>query len=176
MESILKVYIYKEGEKPILHQPVLKGIYASEGWFMKQLESSKKFVTKNPRKAHLFYLPFSSRNLEMELYVVDSHNHKNLIKFLKNYLDIIGSKYPFWNRTQGADHFLVACHDWVYFSQFLGFFSHFLGFLALLSLFSENAHLIFHIFLTIGCLLYEIFNTEIIGIRNFFTEERFFCI
>ncbi|WCJ29536.1 Exostosin family protein [Euphorbia peplus] len=112
MEDMLKVYIYKEGEKPILHLPVLKGIYASEGWFMKLLEGSKKFVTKDPRKAHLFYLPFSSRNLEMQLYVPDSHTHKNLIRYLKNYLDMIVAKYPFWNRTQGADHFLVACHDW----------------------------------------------------------------
>ncbi|KAF9662261.1 hypothetical protein SADUNF_Sadunf18G0034700 [Salix dunnii] len=64
MEDILKVYIYKEGERPILHQPLLKGIYASEGWFMKLLEANKKFVTKDPKKSHLFYLPFSSRNLE----------------------------------------------------------------------------------------------------------------
>ncbi|KAJ6698017.1 EXOSTOSIN HEPARAN SULFATE GLYCOSYLTRANSFERASE -RELATED [Salix purpurea] len=112
MEDILKVYIYKEGEMPILHQPLLKGIYASEGWFMKLLEGNKKFVTKDSRKAHLFYLPFSSRNLEIKLYVPDSHSHKNLIKYLKNYLDMISAKYPFWNRTQGADHFLVACHDW----------------------------------------------------------------
>lgn len=113
MEDILKVYIYREGERPILHTPVLKGIYASEGWFMKQLEGNKKFVTKNPRKAHLFYLPFSSRMLEETLYVVNSHSHKNLIEYLKNYLDMVAAKHPFWNRTGGADHFLVACHDWV---------------------------------------------------------------
>ncbi|XP_031373229.1 probable glycosyltransferase At5g03795 isoform X2 [Punica granatum] len=111
--SIFKrVYVYKEGEKPVLHQPVLKGIYASEGWFMKQMKASKRFVTKDARKAHLFYLPFSSRMLEEALYVPGSHNHRNLIQFLKNYLDLIGAKYPFWNRTGGADHFLVACHDW----------------------------------------------------------------
>lgn len=112
MESTLKVYIYREGKRPIVHTPVLKGIYASEGWFMKQLEANKKFVTKNPREAHLFYLPFSSRMLEETLYVPDSHNHKDLIEYLKNYVDKIAAKYPFWNRTEGADHFLVACHDW----------------------------------------------------------------
>uniref|UniRef100_A0A803QTB1 Exostosin GT47 domain-containing protein n=2 Tax=Cannabis sativa TaxID=3483 RepID=A0A803QTB1_CANSA len=112
MEQTLKIYIYKEGDRPILHTPVLTGIYASEGWFMKQLENNRQFVTKNPRKAHMFYLPFSSRMLEETLYVVDSHSHKNLIQFLKNYLDIIATKYPYWNRTGGADHFLVACHDW----------------------------------------------------------------
>lgn len=112
MEEMLKVYIYKEGQKPILHQPVLKGIYASEGWFMKLLEANKKFVTKNARNAHLFYLPFSSRMLEETLYVPNSHSSKNLIQFLRNYLDVIKGKHPFWNRTGGADHFLVACHDW----------------------------------------------------------------
>ncbi|KAL7159324.1 hypothetical protein ABFS83_01G019800 [Erythranthe nasuta] len=112
MEQTLKVYIYAEGERPIFHQPPLKGIYASEGWFMKLLKSSKRFVTKNPKKAHLFYLPFSSRNLEITLYVPNSHSRKNLIEHLSNYVEIIRSKYNFWNRTNGADHFLVACHDW----------------------------------------------------------------
>lgn len=115
MEKTLKVYIYKEGEKPIFHQPqaVLKGIYASEGWFMKHMKASKHFVTKKPKEAHLFYLPFSSRMLEEKLYVVDSHTHKNLIQYLKKYLDLISGRYSFWNRTSGSDHFLVACHDWV---------------------------------------------------------------
>lgn len=113
MEQMLKVYVYKEGVRPIFHQPVLKGIYSSEGWFMKLLEANKNFVTKNPRKAHLFYLPFSSRMLEETLYVPDSHSHKNLVKHLKNYVNMIAARYSFWNRTGGADHFLVACHDWV---------------------------------------------------------------
>ncbi|KAJ0247357.1 Exostosin domain-containing protein [Hirschfeldia incana] len=112
METKLKVYVYREGKRPVFHKPVLKGIYASEGWFMRQLKASKTFVTKNPRKAHLFYLPFSSKMLEESLYVPGSHSDKNLVKFLKSYLDMISSKYNFWNKTGGSDHFLVACHDW----------------------------------------------------------------
>ncbi|CAN0907183.1 Probable glycosyltransferase At5g03795 [Linum grandiflorum] len=112
MENMLKVYVYREGERPVFHQPGLRGIYASEGWFMKQMESYKKFVTRDSRKAHLFYLPFASRNLEEALYVANSHSHKNLIQYLKDYLDMVSAKHPFWNRTDGADHFLVACHDW----------------------------------------------------------------
>ncbi|KAL0698088.1 hypothetical protein Bca4012_054210 [Brassica carinata] len=112
METKLKVYVYREGKRPVFHKPVLKGIYASEGWFMKQLKASKTFVTKNPRRAHLFYLPFSSKMLEESLYVPGSHSDKNLVKFLKSYLDMISSKYNFWNKTGGSDHFLVACHDW----------------------------------------------------------------
>ncbi|KAL3844172.1 hypothetical protein ACJIZ3_001575 [Penstemon smallii] len=112
MEQTLKIYIYSEGEKPIFHQSELSGIYASEGWFMKQLEENTHFVTKNPNKAHLFYLPFSSRLLEETLYVPNSHSHKNLVQYLSSYLHNITTKYRFWNRTGGADHFLVACHDW----------------------------------------------------------------
>ncbi|XP_019192583.1 PREDICTED: probable glycosyltransferase At3g07620 isoform X2 [Ipomoea nil] len=112
MESILKIYVYKEGAKPIFHQPILKGLYASEGWFMKLMERNRKYVVKDPRKAHLFYMPFSSRMLEYTLYVRNSHDRTNLRQYLKDYSERIAAKYRFWNRTGGADHFLVACHDW----------------------------------------------------------------
>ena len=90
MECTLKVYIYKDGNKPIFHQPIMK----------------------DPAKAHLFYMPFSSRMLEHALYVRNSHNRTNLRQFLKDYTDKISAKYRYFNRTGGADHFLVACHDW----------------------------------------------------------------
>ncbi|XP_071730813.1 probable glycosyltransferase At5g25310 isoform X2 [Rutidosis leptorrhynchoides] len=112
MELILKVYIYEDGKRPIFHTPYLRGIYSSEGWFMKFMESSKQFVTKDPERAHLFYLPYSARQLQRTLYVPDSHNIKPLSFFLRDYVNKLASKYPFWNRTHGSDHFLVACHDW----------------------------------------------------------------
>ncbi|XP_055820539.1 probable glycosyltransferase At5g03795 isoform X2 [Solanum dulcamara] len=112
MEKTLKVYIYSEGERLIFHSGPMDGIYASEGWFIKLLQENKGFVTKNPQKAHLFYMPISFRLLKMTLYVPDSHNRTNIIQFLSNYVDMMAQKYPFWNRTDGADHFIVACHDW----------------------------------------------------------------
>ncbi|KAK2995014.1 hypothetical protein RJ640_012254 [Escallonia rubra] len=112
MDNMLKVYIYKEGEKPIFHQSILEGIYACEGWFLKLLEANKQFVTEDPGQAHLFYFPFSSRLLQLTRYVRNSHSRDNLIQYMKNYVDMLTSKYPFWNRTGGADHFLAACHDW----------------------------------------------------------------
>lgn len=118
MERNLKVYIYREGKRPVFHQPRLKGIYASEGWFMQQLKASQHFLTNDPNKAHLFYLPFSSQILGEVVYVRGSHSFTNLKAYLKNYVDLIKGRYPFWNRTQGADHFLVACHDWVCFTSF----------------------------------------------------------
>ncbi|KAL8214547.1 hypothetical protein R6Q57_003996 [Mikania cordata] len=114
MEKTLKVYVYQEGEKPIFHQPqaVLSGIYASEGWFMKHMKENKHFVTNNPKQAHLFYIPFSSRTLEEKLYVTGSRSRDNLVQHLKDYIHLIAGRYDSWNRTGGSDHFLVACHDW----------------------------------------------------------------
>ncbi|KAJ9536843.1 hypothetical protein OSB04_029576 [Centaurea solstitialis] len=112
MELILKVYIYPDGKRPIFHNPYLRGIYSSEGWFMKFMEASRQFVTKDPEKAHLFYLPYSARQLQRAIYVPNSHNIKPLSLFLRDYVNKLASKYPFWNRTRGSDHFLVACHDW----------------------------------------------------------------
>ncbi|KAM3266628.1 putative glycosyltransferase [Capsicum annuum] len=45
-------------------------------------------------------------------YVPNSHNLKPLSMFLRNYVNMLAAKYPFWNCTRGSDHFLVACHDW----------------------------------------------------------------
>uniref|UniRef100_A0A2P2J861 Exostosin GT47 domain-containing protein n=3 Tax=Rhizophora mucronata TaxID=61149 RepID=A0A2P2J861_RHIMU len=112
METILKVYIYRDGRRPIFHQPHLDGIYASEGWFMKFIEANKDFITRDPEKAHLFYLPYSARQLQLALYVPDSHNLRPLSIFMRDYVNMLAAKYPFWNRTHGRDHFLVACHDW----------------------------------------------------------------
>ncbi|XP_052723538.1 probable glycosyltransferase At5g25310 isoform X2 [Vigna angularis] len=107
MERKLKVFVYREGAKPIFHQPKMRGIYASEGWFMKLMEGNKRFSVKDPRKAHLFYLPFSSQILRATL-----PNQKQMEQYLEKYVELIAGKYRFWNRTDGADHFLVACHDW----------------------------------------------------------------
>ncbi|XP_058186007.1 probable glycosyltransferase At5g03795 [Rhododendron vialii] len=112
MECMLKVYIYKEGDKPVFHQPHLRGIYASEGWFMKLMEGNKQFVARDPRKAHLFYLPFSSLKLRSALHQESFAHQKDLEKYLTNYTGISAKKYRFWNKARGADHFLVACHDW----------------------------------------------------------------
>ncbi|CAH8298205.1 unnamed protein product [Eruca vesicaria subsp. sativa] len=111
MERKLKVYVYKEGKKPIFHNPKPRGIYASEGWFMKLMESNKKFLVRDPRKAHLFYIPVSIKALRTSL-GRDFQTPKSLADHLKEYVDFIAAKYKFWNRTAGADHFLVACHDW----------------------------------------------------------------
>ncbi|KAK9141822.1 hypothetical protein Syun_011222 [Stephania yunnanensis] len=79
---------------------------------MKLMEENRQFVTRDPARAHLFYLPYSARQLQHALYVPNWHNIKPLSIFLRNYVKMLAAKYPFWNRTRGTYHFLVACHDW----------------------------------------------------------------
>ncbi|KAJ0511810.1 putative xylogalacturonan beta-1,3-xylosyltransferase [Helianthus annuus] len=79
---------------------------------MMQMKSSKRFLTKKPKQAHLFYIPYSSKLLKETLSPKSDHRER-LVPYLKNYIDMISRRYNFWNRTSGADHFLVACHDWV---------------------------------------------------------------
>ncbi|KAL8504087.1 hypothetical protein ACS0TY_022716 [Phlomoides rotata] len=112
MEEKLKVYVYGEGKRPVFHQPRLKGIYASEGWFMKNMKASNQFITNNAEEAHLFYLPFSSQMLASYVYVPNSHSFDRILEFLRKYIDTIKTRHNSWNRTDGADHFIVGCHDW----------------------------------------------------------------
>jgi hypothetical protein len=30
---------------------------------------------------------------------------------VENYVERLISKHPYWNKTEGADHFLVICHE-----------------------------------------------------------------
>ena len=113
MEKMLKVYVYEEGEPPIFHNGPCKSIYAMEGNFIFQMETIK-FRTRDPEKAHIFFLPISSTMMVRFILDRKSRDHWRPMKqTVKDYVDLVASKYPFCNRSLGADHFIVACHDWV---------------------------------------------------------------
>lgn len=38
-------------------------------------------------------------------------SYENMTIIVRNYVEGLISKYPYWNRTLGADHFFVTCHD-----------------------------------------------------------------
>ena len=112
MEKQFKVFVYEEGEHPIFHNGPCRSIYAMEGNFIYHMEVSK-FRTKDPEKAHVFFLPFSVSSIVRFVYERESHNWAPLKQTVKDYVDLVGRKYPYWNRSLGADHFMLACHDWV---------------------------------------------------------------
>ncbi|KAG6409476.1 hypothetical protein SASPL_127516 [Salvia splendens] len=113
MERRLKVYVYEEGELPIVHDGPCKDIYTSEGRFIHEMEhGSHRFKTSRPEQAHLYFMPFSVTWMVKYLYSPNTYNLTPLLEFVSDYVKLISTKHPFWNRTQGADHFMLSCHDW----------------------------------------------------------------
>lgn len=113
MEKVFKVYVYRDGSKQLVHSGPKTGIYASEGQFLERIRRPNNYVVRDPWKAHMFFLPYSVQHMVSHLYVPNSHTMLPIASFIKNYVNSIASRYSFWNRTQGADHFFVSCHDWV---------------------------------------------------------------
>lgn len=112
MNRTLKIYVYPHKKNdpfanvllPVDYEPA--GNYASESYFKKALYKSH-FITNDPREADLFYLPFSIASLRNDKRV----GVGGIQDFVKNYVFEISEKYPYWNRSGGADHFYVACHS-----------------------------------------------------------------
>lgn len=124
MERKFKVYVYSEGDLPITHDGPCKDIYSIEGRFIHEMETGAeagRFRTKNPKEAHVYFMPFSVTWMVKYLYKPLSYDLRPLREYVSDYVRLVSEKYPFWNRTSGADHFMLACHDWVSFSHTLSF-------------------------------------------------------
>ncbi|GER26986.1 exostosin-like [Striga asiatica] len=112
MKKSFKIYAYPhEKNDPFANvllpeDSIPSGNYASESYFKKGLFKSN-FLTNDPSQADLFYLPFSIASLRQDPRV----GVAGIQDFIKDYISNISRKYPFWNRTRGADHFYVACHS-----------------------------------------------------------------
>ncbi|KAK9124013.1 hypothetical protein Sjap_013615 [Stephania japonica] len=113
MEKQFKVYVYEEGEPPLFHNGPCKSIYSMEGNFIHNLELGGGLRTRDPDKAHVFFLPFSITMMVQFVYVKNSHDFSLIKQTVADYVDVIARKHPYWNRSLGADHFMLSCHDWV---------------------------------------------------------------
>ncbi|KAF3668343.1 putative glycosyltransferase [Capsicum annuum] len=113
MERRFKVYVYEDGDFIIVHNGPCKNIYASEGRFISEMEHvNNNFRTRDPHSAHVYFMPFSVTWMVKFLYVPLSYDIEPLKEFVSDYVRLISTKYPFWNRSHGADHFMLSCHDW----------------------------------------------------------------
>ncbi|KAJ8534981.1 hypothetical protein K7X08_016709 [Anisodus acutangulus] len=118
MERRFKVYVYEDGDFIMIHDGPCKDIYASEGRFISEMEhGNNKFRTRDPHSAHVYFMPFSVTWMVKFLYVPPSHSLTPLKEFVSDYVRLISIKYPFWNRSGGADHFMLSCHDWAPFAS-----------------------------------------------------------
>ncbi|KAL0922290.1 hypothetical protein M5K25_006263 [Dendrobium thyrsiflorum] len=114
MEKRFKVWSYEEGEPPIVHGGPEADIYAIEGHFISEMEDRRNpFRARHPSEAHVFLLPFSVVNIVEYVYKPNPKDYWDPLKrLIADYINVISDKYPYWNRSHGADHFMVSCHDW----------------------------------------------------------------
>ncbi|KAJ6875668.1 glycosyltransferase [Populus alba x Populus x berolinensis] len=107
MEKDLKVFVYPGGNPKTCYHSIdkkLKSNYASEHYFFMNLRNSS-FLTENPDEAHLFFIPLSCPPMKDQDALP---RYKEMV--IQNYVRALTIKYPYWNRTLGADHFFVSCH------------------------------------------------------------------
>ncbi|KAI3465552.1 hypothetical protein Pfo_022215 [Paulownia fortunei] len=112
MESMFKIYVYEEGEPPLFHYGPSKDIYSTEGIFLGLIESNTQFRTYDPDEAHVYFLPFSVVMILQHLFDPIIRDKAVLERVVGDYVRIVSTKYPYWNRSLGADHFMLSCHDW----------------------------------------------------------------
>ncbi|XP_077222928.1 putative glycosyltransferase At5g03795 isoform X2 [Tasmannia lanceolata] len=112
MEKVFKIFVYEEGEPPLFHAGPCKNIYSTEGRFIHEMEMGNQFRTRYPYQAHVHFLPFSVAQMVHYIYEPNSFNLNPLKHTAIDYIDAISRKYPYWNRSLGADHFMLSCHDW----------------------------------------------------------------
>ncbi|KAG6387050.1 hypothetical protein SASPL_152232 [Salvia splendens] len=113
MEKMMKIYVYEEGEPPLFHYGPTKNIYSTEGIFVGLIESNtSQFKTHDPNQAHLYFLPFSVVMILQHLFDPAERDKAVLGRVIGDYIATVSAKYPYWNRSLGADHFMLSCHDW----------------------------------------------------------------
>lgn len=114
MEKRFRVWTYPEGEPPLFHHGPVNNIYSIEGQFIDEMESGKSpFMASHPDEALAFFLPISVVNIIRFVYrPYTNYSRDRLQKIVEDYIRIVSYKYPYWNRSRGADHFMVSCHDW----------------------------------------------------------------
>jgi len=110
-----KVWTYREGETPLVHVGPMSSIYGIEGHVIAEVDNiTGPFAAHHPDEAHVFMLPLSVAQIVRYLYnPLTTYSRDELMRVTIDYTNIIASRYPYWNRSTGADHFLASCHDWV---------------------------------------------------------------
>ncbi|XP_065849341.1 xylogalacturonan beta-1,3-xylosyltransferase-like [Euphorbia lathyris] len=112
-----KVWTYKEGEIPLAHEGPSTGVYGFEGQFINEIESPRSpFKAQNPEEAHLFFIPLSVTAIVQYIYLpittMAEYSRDRLRRVVTDYVRVVANKYPYWNTSNGADHFMLSCHDW----------------------------------------------------------------
>ncbi|GAB2275442.1 hypothetical protein Dimus_010199 [Dionaea muscipula] len=114
MEKRFRIWAYKEGEAPIFHGGPMNNIYSIEGQIIDELcTGNSHFTARHPDEAYAFFLPISIVSIIRFVYrPYTTYARDRLQNIVADYVHLVAQRYPFWNRTRGADHFFASCHDW----------------------------------------------------------------
>ncbi|KVH93742.1 Exostosin-like protein [Cynara cardunculus var. scolymus] len=115
MVNTFKIWTYKEGDIPLMHTGPMKNIYSVEGDFIEEMErKGNPMAANHPDEAHAFFIPISITNIVRFLYTpAERYGYRQRLQaIVEDYIGVISERYPYWNRSNGADHFYVSCHDW----------------------------------------------------------------
>lgn len=108
----LKVFVYElpsKYNKRILQKDprCLNHMFAAE-IFMHKFLLSSPVRTLNPEEADWFYTPaYTTCHLTKSGLPLPFKSPR----MMRSAILLISSKWPYWNRTEGADHFFVVPHD-----------------------------------------------------------------
>lgn len=103
MMKRFKVWSYKEGDQPLVHDGPVNDIYGIEGQFIDELEivvggPSARFRASQPEEAHAFFFPFSVANIVHYVYKPITSpadfNRARLHRIFNDYVDVVARKYP----------------------------------------------------------------------------------
>ncbi|XP_050259829.1 probable glycosyltransferase At3g07620 [Quercus robur] len=116
MESKFKVYVYRDDVLnkyykfpfPITDPDRLTWEYRNEGYFFRNINMST-FLTTDPKQAQLFFIPIRTHLMQS---TEPSYEEMEII--VQNYVQSLIQEHPYWNRSQGADHFFVHCRETIY--------------------------------------------------------------
>ncbi|KAK3213146.1 hypothetical protein Dsin_017852 [Dipteronia sinensis] len=91
----MKVWVYMEGELPLIHDGPVNNIYGIEGQFIDEMESrNSKFMARHPDEAHTFFLPISIAYIINFLYhPLIAYSPGQLQHFVADYIGVVSQKY-----------------------------------------------------------------------------------
>ncbi|KAF0902281.1 hypothetical protein E2562_015506 [Oryza meyeriana var. granulata] len=118
MEKRFKVWAYREGEPPVVQKGIgaVDGTGGIEGHLIAELEGGGgggRHRARHPGEAHAFFLPISVANIVSYIHRRDMIEYwEPQLRLVAGYVDGLAANYPFWNRSRGADHLFVSCHEW----------------------------------------------------------------
>jgi hypothetical protein len=112
--SDLKIFIYdlpsKYNEDWVSNKRCSNHLFASEVALHKALLKDDIVRTHDAYEADFFYVPvYVSCNFST-VNGFPAIGHARAL--ISSAIDLISSKYPFWNRSNGSDHVFVASHDY----------------------------------------------------------------